>query len=172
MLGTIPNSFSKPFKIKDLNKLWKKLKLAGCKQPKCNFIYIKFLSLHYTRKICLSQKFLRTFSLIPLPSIYFCAGNHRDDHCIQLCHQPLHLPPLQLHLSKSHQNHQVSHTPILDTVERGYWQRNIGIQIIYITCSWQVFLFPILQSPPDVAQIFWMTAISRTMAMMSTSKFS
>ena len=32
---------------------------------------------------------------------------------------------------------------------------NIGIQVIYITCSWQVFVFPILQSPPDVAQIFW-----------------
>jgi hypothetical protein len=32
---------------------------------------------------------------------------------------------------------------------------NIEIQVIYITCSWQVFVFPILQSPPDVAQIFW-----------------
>jgi hypothetical protein len=34
-------------------------------------------------------------------------------------------------------------------------EANIGIQAIYITCSWQVFVFPIVQSPPDVAQIFW-----------------
>ena len=37
----------------------------------------------------------------------------------------------------------------------GQLPANIGIQVIYITCSWQVFMFPILQSPPDVAQIFW-----------------
>ena len=28
------------------------------------------------------------------------------------------------------------------------------IQVIYITCSWQVFVFPILQSPHNVALIF------------------
>ena len=31
---------------------------------------------------------------------------------------------------------------------------NVVIQVIYITCSCQVFVFPILQSPHDVALIF------------------
>ena len=32
---------------------------------------------------------------------------------------------------------------------------NVVIQVIYITCSCQVFMFPILQSPPDMALNFW-----------------
>ena len=31
---------------------------------------------------------------------------------------------------------------------------NVVIQVIYITCSCQVFVFPILQSPPDMALNF------------------
>ena len=31
---------------------------------------------------------------------------------------------------------------------------NVVIQVIYKTCGWQVFVFPILQSPHDVVLIF------------------
>ena len=31
---------------------------------------------------------------------------------------------------------------------------NVVIQVIYITCSWQVFVYPILQSPHGVTLIF------------------
>ena len=31
---------------------------------------------------------------------------------------------------------------------------NVGMQVIFIACSWQVSIIPILQSPHDVALIF------------------
>ena len=43
---------------------------------------------------------------------------------------------------------------------------NIEIQVIYITCSWQGFVFPILQSSPDVAQIFWTCQLHTTWQLL------
>ena len=109
---------------------------------------IKFITIHYT---CTSTKLIPSLPCRAKSDIVIlCWDFQWTVHGILLL-QSQEDKSFRLSLTSSI---RFPNLGVLFYVLVTYHVANIGIQLIYITCSWQVFVFPILQSPPDVAQIF------------------